>query len=83
MLSSFAGGVGCRPVPENFTQVLEEYTRQGYRVIAVAHRIVEIRSIHKLQKIQREDLEQELTFLGKILRGGGQGLLYKKENFLI
>lgn len=51
-------------VPANHDQVLEEYTRQGFRVIAIAHRIVEIRSLHKLQKVVREDLEHDLTFLG-------------------
>ena len=40
---------------------------QGFRVIAVAHRPVEIRSINKLQKVQREELELELSFLGKLL----------------
>ena len=52
-------------MPENYDAMLEEYTRQGFRVIALAHRLVEIRSIIKLQKVQREDLEHELTFLGK------------------
>ncbi len=51
-------------VPPNIRQVLEEYTRQGYRVIALAHRPVEFRSILKLQKVQREELEHDLTFLG-------------------
>ena len=51
-------------MPNNYNEVLDEYTRQGYRVIALAHRLVEIRSIHKLQKVQREDLEEDLTFLG-------------------
>ena len=51
-------------VPNNYDEILEEYTRQGFRVIALAHRTVEIRSIHKLQKVQREELEHELTFLG-------------------
>lgn len=51
-------------VPANHDQILEDYTRQGFRVIAVAHRLVEIRSLHKLQKVQREELEHDLTFLG-------------------
>ena len=51
-------------VPPNFSQVLEEYTRLGYHVIAFAHRPVEFRSILKLQKVQREELEHDLTFLG-------------------
>lgn len=54
-------------VPSNFSQVLEEYTRQGYRVIALAHRTVEFRSILKLQKVQREELEHQLTFLGLVV----------------
>jgi len=54
-------------VPNNYNEVLDEYTRQGYRVIALAHRLVEIRSIHKLQKVQREDLEEDLTFLGLVV----------------
>ena len=63
LLSSF---FFCSTVPNNYNEVLDEYTRQGYRVIALAHRLVEIRSIHKLQKVQREDLEEDLTFLGML-----------------
>ena len=51
-------------VPPNFSQVLEEYTRLGYHVIAFAHRPVEFRSILKVLKVQREELEHDLTFLG-------------------
>jgi cation-transporting ATPase 13A3/4/5 len=53
-------------VPENYNQLLETYTKQGFRVIALAHRLVESQSINKLQKVQREDLEHELTFLGTV-----------------
>jgi cation-transporting ATPase 13A3/4/5 len=53
-------------VPENYNQLLESYTKQGFRVIALAHRLVESQSINKLQKVQREDLEHELTFLGTV-----------------
>lgn len=53
-------------VPENYNQLLESYTKQGFRVIALAHRLVESQSINKLQKVQREDLEHELTFLGMV-----------------
>ena len=57
----------CFLVPGNHNEILEEYTRQGFRVIALAHRLVEIRSLHKVQKVQREDIENELTFLGIIV----------------
>lgn len=62
-------------VPNNYNEVLDEYTRQGYRVIALAHRLVEIRSIHKLQKVQREDLEEDLTFLGMSIFQSPQRLI--------
>lgn len=57
-------------MPEHYHELLESYTKQGFRVIALAHRLVESQSINKLQKVQREDLEHELTFLGmyRILR---------------
>ena len=51
-------------VPDQFHDILEGYTKQGFRVIALAHRVIESQSINKLQKIQREDLEHGLTFLG-------------------
>ncbi len=51
-------------VPENYNKLLESYTKQGFRVIALGHRLVESQSINKLQKVQREDLEHGLTFLG-------------------
>ncbi|EFX85022.1 hypothetical protein DAPPUDRAFT_314488 [Daphnia pulex] len=54
-------------IPENYNQLLETYTKQGFRVIALAHRLVESQSINKLQKVQREDLEHELTFLGLVV----------------
>lgn len=54
-------------VPENYHELLESYTKQGFRVIALAHRLVESQSINKLQKVQREDLEHGLTFLGLVV----------------
>lgn len=41
-------------VPENFAEVLESYTKQGFRVIALAHRRLESKlSWHKVQNINR------------------------------
>ena len=45
---------------------MDTYTKQGFRVIALAHRLVETQTIHKLQKAQREDFEHRLTFLGSV-----------------
>jgi len=46
--------------------VLTRYTREGYRVIAIAQKRIDL-SFVKLQKIDRERLEKELEFLGLII----------------
>ncbi|XP_020772878.2 LOW QUALITY PROTEIN: polyamine-transporting ATPase 13A3-like [Boleophthalmus pectinirostris] len=60
----------CKPhtVPENFTETLEAYTLQGFRVIALAHRRLETKlSWHKVQALSRDVIEQNLEFLGLII----------------
>lgn len=60
----------CREdtVPEDFTQTLEAYTRQGFRVIALAHRQLEAKlSWHKVQNLNRDLLENNMEFLGLII----------------
>uniref|UniRef100_A0A8C5MPF4 Polyamine-transporting ATPase 13A3 n=1 Tax=Leptobrachium leishanense TaxID=445787 RepID=A0A8C5MPF4_9ANUR len=60
----------CKPetVPADFASVLEEYTKQGYRVIALAHRKLESKlSWHKVQNISRDAIENNMTFLGLII----------------
>ncbi|XP_053566183.1 polyamine-transporting ATPase 13A3 [Bombina bombina] len=55
-------------VPGDFASVLEEYTKQGYRVIALAHRKLESKiSWHKVQNISRDAIENNMTFLGLII----------------
>ncbi|XP_063298835.1 polyamine-transporting ATPase 13A3 [Pelobates fuscus] len=55
-------------VPADFAIVLEEYTKQGYRVIALAHRRLESKiSWHKVQNISRDAIENNMTFLGLII----------------
>ncbi|XP_068137260.1 polyamine-transporting ATPase 13A3 isoform X2 [Hyperolius riggenbachi] len=60
----------CKPetVPSDFALVLEDYTRQGYRVIALAHRKLESKiAWHKVQNISRDAIENNMTFLGLII----------------
>uniref|UniRef100_A0A3P8Z6E0 Polyamine-transporting ATPase 13A3 n=1 Tax=Esox lucius TaxID=8010 RepID=A0A3P8Z6E0_ESOLU len=60
----------CRPetVPESFTETLESYTRQGFRVIALAHRHLEAKlSWHKIQNLNRDLIETNMEFLGLII----------------
>ncbi|XP_023653854.1 polyamine-transporting ATPase 13A3-like isoform X2 [Paramormyrops kingsleyae] len=60
----------CRreTVPGNFSQVLENYTKLGFRVIALAHRHLESRlTWHKMQNISRDLVENNMEFLGLII----------------
>ncbi|KAM7387930.1 hypothetical protein PAMP_024137 [Pampus punctatissimus] len=55
-------------VPEKFAEVLEDYTKQGFRVIALAHRRLESKlSWHKAQNISRDHIEKNMEFLGLII----------------
>uniref|UniRef100_A0A8C7XSF2 Cation-transporting ATPase 13A3 n=1 Tax=Oryzias sinensis TaxID=183150 RepID=A0A8C7XSF2_9TELE len=55
-------------VPQSFTETLESYTRQGFRVIALAHRQLEPKlSWHKVQSLSRDLIETNMDFLGLII----------------
>ncbi|XP_024124360.1 probable cation-transporting ATPase 13A3 isoform X2 [Oryzias melastigma] len=55
-------------VPQSFTETLESYTRQGFRVIALAHRQLESKlSWHKVQSLSRDLIETNMDFLGLII----------------
>ncbi|KAL2098002.1 hypothetical protein ACEWY4_007209 [Coilia grayii] len=63
-----AGLCKTSTVPENFTEVLEDYTRHGFRVIALAHRQLESKlTWHKVQNLNREHIESNMDFLGLII----------------
>ncbi|XP_074651974.1 putative cation-transporting ATPase 13A4 [Tubulanus polymorphus] len=59
----------CLPetVPTNFDAVLQAYTRQGFRVIALAFRPLLQTEVYSLQAENRCSLESNLTFLGIII----------------
>nr|XP_057929208.1 polyamine-transporting ATPase 13A3-like [Doryrhamphus excisus] len=60
----------CKPhtVPDTFTEMLENYTRQGFRVIALAHHQLESTlSWSEVQDLSREELESNMDFLGLII----------------
>uniref|UniRef100_UPI0037E71000 polyamine-transporting ATPase 13A3-like n=1 Tax=Semicossyphus pulcher TaxID=241346 RepID=UPI0037E71000 len=55
-------------VPQSFSQTLETYTTQGFRVIALAHRQLESKlSWHKVQNLSRDLIETNMEFLGLII----------------
>lgn len=60
----------CNPetVPNDFQEVLMYYTQQGFRVLALGHRVLHKKINYvKVQRIQREQVECKLTFLGLVI----------------
>ncbi|XP_049631879.1 probable cation-transporting ATPase 13A5 [Suncus etruscus] len=59
----------CRSetVPKNFSRELRNYTIQGFRVIALAHKTLKVRKISEVENLVREKVESELTFLGLLI----------------
>ncbi|EFA04812.1 polyamine-transporting ATPase 13A3 isoform X2 [Tribolium castaneum] len=53
-------------VPDDFHDVLESYTQEGYRVIALAHKELKL-SYAKVNKVQRDAIEKDMTLLGLIV----------------
>ncbi|XP_070560588.1 polyamine-transporting ATPase 13A3-like isoform X2 [Ptychodera flava] len=55
-------------IPADFHEVLHSYTKQGFRVIAMAWRSMENKfSWHQAHRIARNDVECELNFLGLLI----------------
>ncbi|XP_052761009.1 polyamine-transporting ATPase 13A3-like isoform X1 [Mya arenaria] len=55
-------------VPDDFHDILMSYTRHGFRVLALAYKpLPEKLKYPKLQRIEREQVERGLTFLGLIV----------------
>lgn len=55
-------------VPMDFHETLTSYTQHGYRVIALAKKQLPIKLTYpKIQRLQREQVECELTFLGLLV----------------
>ncbi|KAM4771099.1 putative cation-transporting ATPase 13A4 [Rhinophrynus dorsalis] len=54
-------------VPLNFQEELELYALQGYRVIALAYKILTIKNHLNAKSLEREEVESGLTFLGLLI----------------
>ncbi|GLG93617.1 Cation-transporting ATPase [Gryllus bimaculatus] len=54
-------------IPLDYSSVLEEYTQEGYRVLAIAYKGLPKVTYTKVQRIAREDVESNLIFLGLII----------------
>ncbi|XP_043853629.1 probable cation-transporting ATPase 13A4 isoform X1 [Dromiciops gliroides] len=57
----------CQPdtVPSNFASELQNYTMQGFRVIGLAYKRLEVD--HHITAWTREEVESDLTFLGLLI----------------
>ncbi|XP_053314968.1 probable cation-transporting ATPase 13A4 [Spea bombifrons] len=64
MVASF-----CIPdtVPINFSDELEHYTKQGFRVIGLAYKIMDSKEHFNLSTLKREEVESNLSFLGLLV----------------
>ncbi|XP_055714492.1 polyamine-transporting ATPase 13A3 isoform X2 [Phlebotomus papatasi] len=55
-------------IPKDFHHKLDIFAQQGYRIIAVAFKPLDKKvSYARLQRLSRESVEQELTFLGFVI----------------
>uniref|UniRef100_A0A673TDB0 Cation-transporting ATPase n=1 Tax=Suricata suricatta TaxID=37032 RepID=A0A673TDB0_SURSU len=54
-------------VPKNFPQELGNYTVQGFRVIAFAHKALKMEKLSEVENLAREMVESDLTFLGLLI----------------
>ncbi|XP_068220769.1 polyamine-transporting ATPase 13A3-like isoform X2 [Palaemon carinicauda] len=60
----------CNPetLPDDLGSILTQYTVQGFRVIALAHRTLDTKlSWHAAQRIPRDQVEKDLTFVGLLI----------------
>ncbi|KAL5242619.1 hypothetical protein ACI65C_010029 [Semiaphis heraclei] len=59
----------CIPstVPSMTNTVLREYTEEGYRVIALAHKVLQNCNFVQIPKLRREEVECDLTFAGLVV----------------
>ncbi|NXD13860.1 AT135 ATPase, partial [Nothocercus nigrocapillus] len=59
----------CRPetVPANFLTELKTHTSQGFRVIALAHKVLSLGEDANVSHLEREVVESELVFLGLLV----------------
>ncbi|XP_033335964.2 polyamine-transporting ATPase anne boleyn isoform X1 [Megalopta genalis] len=54
-------------IPADFGAILQDYTSEGYRVIALAHKSLNRLPYAKVQRLSREAAESDLTFLAFVI----------------
>lgn len=54
-------------IPFNFTSILNEYSSKGYRIIALASKVIDTNSYDNVNEIERSVLEKDMRFLGLVV----------------
>uniref|UniRef100_A0A803TW83 Cation-transporting ATPase n=1 Tax=Anolis carolinensis TaxID=28377 RepID=A0A803TW83_ANOCA len=59
----------CHPktVPSSFQEELKSFTAQGFRVIALAHKVLSLDAEDSLRDLDRDEVESGLTLLGLLV----------------
>ena len=55
-----------KTIPLNFNEILKKYTSKGYRVLALSFKLIKMNYL-QTQKIKRENVENNLIFLGLLI----------------
>lgn len=56
-----------KSLPEDYDQILELYTKEGFRVIALAEKVLPGLNIDSVMGVSRDSVECELNFLGLLI----------------
>ncbi|XP_011865400.1 PREDICTED: probable cation-transporting ATPase 13A3 [Vollenhovia emeryi] len=54
-------------VPQDISLVLEQFTKRGFRVIAMGRRAIASKSSSEISRLSRETVERDLEFLGLVI----------------
>jgi cation-transporting ATPase 13A3/4/5 len=54
-------------IPVTFHQILNFYSKNGFRVLACAMKLIEVDNVRLVSLAQREEIEKDLIFLGFII----------------
>ena len=54
-------------IPAEYFDVMSNYSREGYRVIGFATKVLEDLNYKDVMRIERADCEKQLTFLGLLV----------------
>ena len=54
-------------MPANYEQTVDQYTREGFRVIALAHKELSGMNTEQAMEVNRDSIESGLEFLGLLV----------------